>query len=405
MMIACALTQAFAESEAEATSRQVRIFLEDRVRKDPQDNIALTRLAGEYLRELKVSGDLACIEKATQAARQSLASVPATQNKNALTALGRCLLEQHRFAECRDTALQLLKLSPDAAIGEQLLGDALFELGRYPEASAAFAELEGLDGHGIPSKSRLARVAWFHGDTRTALDLLAQASALAADDGESGLENLAWTELKSGEVCFQSGDFERADDFYQKASGHNPGNWVVNEHIAELRAAQERWPEAVQLFASVIARVRRPEMEQALGDVYAAWGKPLEAAPHWARAREGYLQSIERGELFFRHHLASFYADSEENPPEAIRWAKLDLEGRQSAAAWDALAWAEYKNNDFAAAAETEKKALALGSKEPHVLFHAGMVFLAAGETDRGRQLLKEVALENPRFTSFHVHR
>jgi tetratricopeptide (TPR) repeat protein len=161
----------------------------------------------------------------------------------------------------------------------------------------------------------------------------------------------------------------------------------------------------VQLFESVIARVHRPEMEQALGDVYATWGKPLEAAPHWARAREGYLQSIERGEIFFRHHLASFYADSEENPPEAIRWAKLDLEGRQSAAAWDALAWALYKNNDFAAAAETEKKALESGTREPHILFHSGMVFLAAGDADRGRQLLKEVALENPHFMSFHVHR
>ncbi len=398
------LPAALAESDNEATARQVRAFLEARVKSDPQDNVALNRLANEYLRALRVSGDLAYIEKSVHAAKQSLESVPAQENKNALTALGRGQLEQHRFADCRDTAQQLISLSPEAAIGQQLLGDALFELGRYSEADAAFAELSRLDDRGIPSKTRLARVAWFHGDKKTSLDLLSQAIALAADDGEASRTNLAWAEMKSGEVCFQSGDFDRADEFYAKAAAHNPDYWVIAEHIAELRAAQEKWPEAVQGFQAVIARVPRPEMEQALGDVYSAWGKPEEAAPHWQRAKEGYLQSIARGEIFFRHHLASFFADSEENPPEAIRWAKRDLEDRQSAAAWDALAWAQYKNNNFTEAAATEEKALALGSKEPHITFHAGMILLATGD-DRGRLLLKDLAAVNPRFNSFHVHR
>lgn len=93
------------------------------------------------------------------------------------------------------------------------------------------------------------------------------------------------------------------------------------------------------------------------------------------------------------------------NPAEALRWARKDLEVRHSIYAHDSLAWALYRNNEFARAAEEMNLALALGTQDAHLLFHAGIIFSRAGELDRGRQFLKQALNVNPRYNSFHVHR
>ena len=112
----------------------------------------------------------------------------------------------------------------------------------------------------------------------------------------------------------------------------------------------------------MIARTPRPEFWQALGDVYAAMGKLAAAATWHARARDAYLKNAAEGNSHYFHHLAGFFSDTEENPGEALKWARRDLELRHTAAAKDALAWALYRGGEFAQAAETANKMLARGT-------------------------------------------
>ena len=134
-------------------------------------------------------------------------------------------------------------------------------------------------------------------------------------------------------------------------------------------------------------------------------GKLGEAKPWYNRARDAYLKSVQTGNAHYYHHLAGFYSDAEEVPVEAVRWARQDREVRHSIYAYDALAWALYKNGEFGPAAKEMSQALILGTKDAHLLFHAGMIFARAGELDRGRALLKESLAVNPRYNSFHAHR
>jgi len=85
--------------------------------------------------------------------------------------------------------------------------------------------------------------------------------------------------------------------------------------------------------------------------------------------------------------------------------AKKDFELRQSAGACDALAWAQYKNGDFKEAAASMTRALAFGTKDAHVLFHAGMIYFRAGDVVKSRACVKEVVAINPKFDKFHAHR
>jgi tetratricopeptide (TPR) repeat protein len=218
-------------------------------------------------------------------------------------------------------------------------------------------------------------------------------------------EILSWCLVQSGQLSFNLGQWDAAEKNYQAALTERPDDTAALEHLAELRAAQEKYGEAVALYEKAIARTPRPEFWQALGDVYAAMGKLTSAGTWHGRARDAYLKNAAEGNAHYFHHLAGFFSDTEEDPAEALKWARRDLELRHTAAAEDALAWALYRNGEFTQAAETANKILAGGTKDAHILGHAGLIFLAAGDPARGKELLGEAGRINPRHGLFHVHR
>ena len=184
-----------------------------------------------------------------------------------------------------------------------------------------------------------------------------------------------------------------------------PEYWAALEHMAELRGAQGRDEEAVALFTKAAEATSRPELWQSLGDFHLFKRRTNEAKAAHERALAGYRVSIDRGETLYVHHLAGFYSDSQENAEEAVKWARRDLESRKSGYAWDTLAWALSKSGDSAAALDASRKAISTGIADPHVLQHAGLILLGAGEVPAGQRVLKQCAEINPHFTGFHVHR
>jgi tetratricopeptide (TPR) repeat protein len=218
-------------------------------------------------------------------------------------------------------------------------------------------------------------------------------------------EIAAWCLVQSGQLAFNTGQWSAAEKNYEAALAERPDDTSALEHLGELRAAQEKYEEATALYEKAIARTPRPEFWQALGDVYAAMGKLTEAGTWHRRARDAYLKNAAEGNAHYFHHLTGFFSDTEENPVEALKWARRDLEVRHTAAAEDALAWALYRGGEFAQAAEMTKNILGRGAKDAHILAHAGMIFLAAGESAQGKELLADAARMNPRHNSFHVHR
>ena len=69
--------------------------------------------------------------------------------------------------------------------------------------------------------------------------------------------------------------------------------------------------------------------------------------------------------------------------------AAAALTDRQDIYAYDALAWALYKADRLDEAAAAAAEALALGTPDPRLAYHAGMIATARGEIDDARQLLQ----------------
>jgi tetratricopeptide (TPR) repeat protein len=388
-------------SEAERVQR----FFEDRVRRDPDDIIAQNRLAEIYLQRSRETGDYEWLRRAGEAARRSLASVPAEQNAAGLFNRARVEYDSHHFTAARDLASALTKIEANKSHAFALLGDALLEFGDVDQAAEAYGEMQKRKGDPIEAETRLARLDLARGAHDSARMHFGKALQVARDLSPPSSEIVAWCLVQSGQLAFNTGEWEAAQKNYQAALAERPDDTGALEHLGELRGAQEKYDEAVALYEKVIARTPRPEFWQALGDVYAAMGKLANAGTWRTQARDAYLRNAAEGNAHYFHHLAGFFSDTEENPVEALKWARRDLELRHTAAAEDALAWALYRGGEFAPAAETAKKMLARGSKDAHILAHAGMIFLAAGDPVRGKELLAEAGRINPRHNSFHVHR
>lgn len=398
-------TKSVAASTPSSEAERVRRFLEDRVRRDPDDIIAQNRLADIYLQRLRDTGNYEWLRRADEATHRSLESVPAEQNPSGLFMQGRVEYESHHFAVARDRAVALTKIEPGKSRGFALLGDALLEFGDVDAAAAAYDEMQKRKGEPLETETRLARLELARGAFDSARAHFEKALGAARELSSPSSEIVAWCLVQLGQLAFNTGQWDTAEKSLRAALAEWPDDIGALEHLAELRAAQEKYDEAVALYEKVIARTPRPELWQALGDVDAATGKLADAATWHSRARDAYLKNTEEGNAYYFHHLTGFFSDTEENPVEALKWARRDLELRHTAAAEDGLAWALYRGAAFAQAAEAANKIVARGTKDAHILAHAGMIFLAAGEPDRGKQLLAEAARINPHHNSFHVHR
>src|SRR5262249_52774771 len=110
-------------------SEQAIRFLEDRVKRDPDDFIALNQLTGYYLLRLRETGSATWLDLAARAARNSLKAIPAEQNLGGLSLLAQVEFASHDFASARDHAEQLTHLDSRMGYPYLLLGDALAELG------------------------------------------------------------------------------------------------------------------------------------------------------------------------------------------------------------------------------------------------------------------------------------
>lgn len=284
--------------------------------------------------------------------------------------------------------------------GLKLQADLHFQKGGYAEAREAYLHAIQVNR----SWDNLARfahfVSRFEGSER------ADELYVEAEDELTckQMRSFAWIELQRGLLDLAGGRYDEAAAHYDKAERAYSGYWMVREHIAGLLGAQGRFSEAIELYRDLVAQVPRPELRQALGDVYVHMGEPEQARPYYDQALTAYTESAARGEVHYYHHLVDFHCGVTKNGTEAVRWARMDLELRNNFSTQSALAWALYLEGNVGEAMEWLDRALSSGVIDAWLFSHAATIYAAAGRNGKSHRYQHRAGNLNRHLRGFHVH-
>jgi len=359
----------------------------------PIDPERLTRFIYRLYQRASIAGDLAQLGAVERAIERA---VPLLTHPGDLYLLkANVAFKLHRLADV-EAALLAIPTAGHCIEARLVFADLDFQYGRYREAETGY--IDAIEAE--RSWSGLARLAYFRGKTGD----LEGADRLyrEAEDELTAKEmrSYAWLEVQRGFLAFSRGGYPEARSHYDIAEAAYPGYWLVGEYQAELLGAESRHAEAIELFGRLGAANHRPDLQQAIAELYEIAEQP-EAARYWqGRALAGYLQSAQRGEVHYYHHLTDYYADVAKDGAAAVTWARADLQLRENFATQSALAWALYRNAEFAEARSWIDRALASGVADAHLLLRAAKIY---GGAD-GRMFLERAQKLNPLVESFHLH-
>jgi tetratricopeptide (TPR) repeat protein len=308
-------------------------------------------------------------------------------------------LKLHRLGKAK-AALRLAPGLASSPSGKVLEADIDFQEGRYPESRARLENAV----EGSRSWDSLARLAYFHwkmGD-----EALAERLYIEAEDEITVKEPraFAWVELQRGLLDFSRGRYQETRVHYTRAAQSYTGHWLVDEHVAELLAAEGNYQPAIALFQSIVDRATKPELKQAIGELYLLMGQPEQAEPWLESALQDYLESVEHGDVHYYHHLTDFYCCVRNDPKAGVDWAQRDVRLRPNFSSQAGLAWALYRDNRIGEAVDSIDLALVSGVQDARLFHQAGAIYLAAGRTPEGEKLIERAGQINPRYADFHVH-
>ena len=383
-----------------ATDERIRFF-QAQLSRDPDYYVNYNRLAGGYSLKGRETGDISYYDLAERVIQKSLELE--SQHEEAAAAygqLGAIQFAEHRFPEAASNAEHALKLSHDPA-ALALAGDAQLEMGNYAKAEAWFVQLVPRNdgrphtGQEYLRATREASLAWMRGDIENSMLLMKQACALS-QQAHLPAENVAWTHFMLGEQLFQSGNLAEAEKEMNYALRVFPFYHRALAGMGQIRAAQLRFSEAADFYQRAIAVIPLPIYASALGDVYKRQKKDTEAEKEYALVEYiGQLGALNK--QVYNRELALFFADHDRHLSEALALARKELEARHDVYTWDTLAWALLKNNRPQDAQEAIQKALAAGTRDPILFFHAAAIERKLGNPHASEFAQKALKI-NPEF-------
>jgi tetratricopeptide (TPR) repeat protein len=345
------------DGKLDAEIRRIQAAL----RAGPRDAETWARLARAFVHKARQSGQSALYAQAKDAADQALLMQPA--HPAALEVRQAVLLNEHRFAEARRLAEEIVRRAPADAVAWGTLGDSALELGDYQTAADAYQRMVDLKPD-LRSYSRGAWMRWLVGDGDGAVELM----ATAAQSGRG--EPRAFCLVQLGDLRAHRGAYDQARAAYEEALSEQPGYAPALAARGRLHLAGGRTGEAL---ADLEAALR----VQPTTATRAAYVEALWAAGREAQAREELARLDREGRREDPRALALFYASHDLEPALALSLAQREAAARPDIFSLDVLAWALYRNGRLDEAWAAIQQATRLGTRDPRMRYHRGRIAAA----------------------------
>ena len=377
----------------EARIRDLDIALyERRTLEDTRSAADRSRLAALYLQRSRETGSFSDVQRAESVAVSSL-RLREAHNDETYSVLASARLAMHDFTGALEAAEQLVRRDPYESRHRALLGEVLLELGRYDDAATVFRALEGETSR-LSVAPRLARWYELTGRLGQARNVMRYALRLARDDGSLTREQDAWFHLRLGELELKSGAVERAESLFVAGLRRAPEDYRLLGALARAAAMRRDWTAAIDAGERAIAANLDPATLGVLSDAWAALGDWGQSASYAGAMRLSAL--TQPGPIHRAWGL--FLLDHGEQATEVLSRARRELATRRDVYGYDLVAWSLHTLGRDREAWPLMQRALAQGTEDAMLWYHASRVAEATGDAGAARALAQRAAAVNPRF-------
>jgi tetratricopeptide (TPR) repeat protein len=363
--------------------------LQERAKADPSNSVNYSQLGVAYLQKTRETNDPAFYAQAEESFKRALEVNAA--DYDALAGMGSLELSRHRFDVALEWGRKARDLKPASAFAYGVMGDALVELGRYPEAFEMFQQMVNLRPD-LASYSRVSYARELQGDVEGAIENM----SLAVSAGGSFSENTAWSRVQLGNLYLNSNRLDEAEAAYNEALLGYPDYLHAQAALGQVRWARGDLDGAIELYREATSSVPLPHYVATLGDLLALKGDEKGAQEQYDLALFIY-GTQERGGVDVDIEKALFMADRGIQPEERA------AQKRQDVNTLDALAWSLHRAGRHAEAGAEMAKALRLGTQYPTFFYHMGSIQRALGDEAKAREYTGKALAANPYFSPLHA--
>lgn len=288
-------------------------------------------------------------------------------------------LARHEFSDALALGQRAVELAPHTSRTHGVVVDALTELGRYEEAVASAQQMVDLR----PDLTSLSRVAYqreLHGDLDGAIEAMARAFDAAAGTLP---ENHEYLRVLIGNLHLLKGEADTAATIYGASLQTIRGFVWAEAGMGRAAVARGDLSAAIEHYLAATETLPLPELLVALGEAQEAAGGTAEAQGTYDLVRAMQALYTENG-VNVDLELALFEANHGESA-QAVELAQRAYASQPNVKAADAMSWALYQAGRTEDAATYSAEAARLGTPYPSFAFHAGMIALAQGDSDKAR--------------------
>jgi tetratricopeptide (TPR) repeat protein len=372
-----------------ATTAQRIEALQADVQRSPSDPRAHVDLGQAYLTRFGEIEDPSFYPRAQHEFETALSLEP--DDPSAVASMAKLQLSRHQFRQGLALAERARSLNPSTVQIDALITDGEVELGRYAAAAHTLQHYVNRRPE-VGSYARISYLRELHGDVSGAVRVMEFAAAAAGERSA----NAAYANTLLGKLHADQGDYETAAREFQGVLTLKPGYPDAMLGLATIEFGRGQTEAALDRYRAVARSVPAPDHAILLGEAEEAAGHRAAASRAYRAAGAAFDAEAAHGANTATER--AVFEASHGDPARAVELGRHAWQYTPSVRAADAYSWALSSAGRDRQALVMSDRAMRLGSRDPIYLYHAGIVALRAGQSERAHSFLARLVAQSPQF-------
>jgi tetratricopeptide (TPR) repeat protein len=289
-------------------------------------------------------------------------------------------ITQHQFTKAEAYITEAYLLGEKRYTSALYLTDVLMERGQFYAAKSQLKQLNTKQQFDFLIRD--VKLQDQEGDLTKAIETMEKALVQAMASGNR--ETINWSLSNLADMYGHDGQIRKSYETYLEALEYHPADLHALKGIAWVAFSHDKDTNTAKHILNQLSKIHpTPEYDLLLAEI-AAFENEEDKVMKFEQAFVCKLdEPIYR--KMYQTHLANMAEDN-----SSIKIAQSEVEDRPHPMSYDLLAWSYYQNQNIDKAVQIVQQKVINKTEEPTALFHSGLIFKSAGQSDLAFQYLSE---------------